>query len=71
MYLLNTKPLPSFGCILNAVFHILRGLVPQDEGTLLLVQLKLVNLSVIRIAMPENVSPTQITEKRHLIVVWD
>jgi hypothetical protein len=27
-YLLNTEPLTSLGCLLNAVFHVLRGPVP-------------------------------------------
>jgi hypothetical protein len=32
MFLFNTETLASLGCPLNAVFHILRGRVPQDAG---------------------------------------
>jgi hypothetical protein len=32
-YLVNAEPLTSLGFPLNAVFHVLRGPVPQDAGT--------------------------------------
>jgi hypothetical protein len=32
-YLVNTEPLTCLGFPLNAVFHVLRGPVPQDTGT--------------------------------------
>jgi hypothetical protein len=59
MYLLNTKPKTSLSYPLNAVFHILRGPMAQDEGTPLLLQLQFFNLSIISNAMLENVPLTQ------------
>jgi hypothetical protein len=59
MYLLNTDPLTSLGCPLNAVFHVLRGLVPQDAETSLVVLLEIFNPCIISVAVLENVSPTQ------------
>jgi hypothetical protein len=56
LYLSNTDPLTSLSCPLNAVFRILRGPVPQDAGTPLLLLLHFFNLSTISIAVLENVS---------------
>jgi hypothetical protein len=59
MYLSNTEPLTSLNCPLNAVFHILRGPVPQDSGTRLLLILQIFNLSIISIAVLKSVPPMQ------------
>jgi hypothetical protein len=32
-FILNTEPLTSLSCHLNAVFHFLYGIVPQDAET--------------------------------------
>jgi hypothetical protein len=65
MYLLNTEPSTSLGCALNAVVHVLRGPVPQDAGTPLLLLLQIFNLSIILIAVLENVSPAHaVLQKR-------
>jgi hypothetical protein len=53
------EPLTSLGCLLNAVFHVLRGPVSQDAGTPLLSLLHMFNLSEISIAVLEIVSPMQ------------
>jgi hypothetical protein len=66
MYLSNTEPLTSLSCPLNAVFHALRGTVPRDAGTPLLLLLQIFNLSIISIAVLENVSPTQGYRKGYL-----
>jgi hypothetical protein len=73
MYLLNIEPLTSLGCPLNVVSRVLghgqateveanpclHGTVPQDAGTPFLWLLQILNLSIISIAVLENVSPTQ------------
>jgi hypothetical protein len=57
MYLSNTEPFTSLGSPLNAVFHVLRGPVPKDAGKPLLLLLHTFNLSIISIAVLENVCP--------------
>jgi hypothetical protein len=59
MYLSNAEPLTSLGCPLNAVFHILRGPVPQDAGKASLLLQQIFNPSIISIAVIENELPTQ------------
>jgi hypothetical protein len=54
-----THVLASLVCPLNAVFHVLRGPVPQDAGTPLLSLLQIFNLSIISIVVLENVSRMQ------------
>jgi hypothetical protein len=44
---------------LNAVLHVLRGPVPQDVGTPLLLQQQILNLSTISIAVLESISLTR------------
>jgi hypothetical protein len=44
---------------LNVVFHVIRGPMPQNAGTPSLSQLQFFYLSIISIAVLENVSPTQ------------
>jgi hypothetical protein len=59
IYLTNTEPLTSLSCPLNGIFHVLGGPVPQDAGTPLLSLLQIFNLSIISIAVLENVSSIQ------------
>jgi hypothetical protein len=59
MHLLNTEPLTGLDCSLIAVFHVLCEPVPQDAGTPLLSLLHIFNLSIISIAVLDNVYPTQ------------
>jgi hypothetical protein len=68
MYLLNTEPLTSLGCPLNAVIHVLRGPMAQDARKPLLSLLQMCTRSIILIAVLENVSPMQyrIIEKSYL-----
>jgi hypothetical protein len=57
--LLNTEPLIGLGCLLNEVFQVIHGPLPQDAGTPLLSLMQLINLSVISIAVLMNVPLTQ------------
>jgi hypothetical protein len=66
MFLSNTEPFTSLGCALNVVFHVLRGLVPQDAGTPLLLLLQFFNLPIISIAVLRACPQRRVTEKRHL-----
>jgi hypothetical protein len=59
MYFSNTEPLTSLGCPLNAVFHVLRGPVPQDAETPPLSLLQIFHLYIISIAVLDIVPPTQ------------
>jgi hypothetical protein len=73
MYLSNTEPFTSLDCLLNVVFHVLCGPMPQDVETRLLLPLQFFNLSLISIAVLENMSPTQgyIKEPPFPNQLWD
>jgi hypothetical protein len=59
MILLNIEPLTCLGCPFNSVFNLLRGPGPQDAGTPSLSLLQFFNLSVISIAVLENITGLQ------------
>jgi hypothetical protein len=62
MYFLYSESLKSSGCHLNTIFHVLRGPVPEDTGTSLLLLLLEQNfeLSVILIAVLEESNPSHL-----------
>jgi hypothetical protein len=61
MYVTYTEPFTSLGSPLNAVLHVLRGPVPQDAEAPSLLLLNFFNLSIISIAVLENVPQRRAT----------
>jgi hypothetical protein len=58
-FFLSHVPFEYLSCLLNALYHVQCGPVPQDAGAPLLLLLQIFSLSIISIAVLENVNPTQ------------
>jgi hypothetical protein len=67
IYLSNTEPLTSLSCPLNAVFHVLRGPVPQDAGKPSHLLLQIVNLFFNAFILWNNSGVTNLQRLFHAV----